>query len=108
MNQSEHVIRVLKRNNKELFDFIIKPKLDSYDSLPAIKTPDGSRPDGVHNKGTVLFYEIYKKYGVEVVRSLVRMFVGLEVKTTEKLLIEVREKISPEVAEFIEKGIETK
>jgi hypothetical protein len=102
------LLYALKRNNAELFDFIIKPKLDSYDSLPAIKTPDGSRPDGVHNKGTVLFYEIYKKYGVEVVKSLVRMFVGLKVKTTEKLLSEVREKISPEVAEFIGKGIGTK
>lgn len=92
-------------NNMDLFNYILKPKVEHCSSLPAIKTLDGHRPDGVHDKGTVLFYQIYKKYGMEVIRKLIQLFVKLETKTTENYLIKVEEIISPEIALFIEKGI---
>lgn len=100
------LLYVISKNDMDLFHSMLKPKLEGYSSLPAIKTVDGSRPEGVHDKGTVLFYEIYQKYGLEIVRKLVQLFVRLEMKTTAKFLEEIKSQISPDIALYIEKGIE--
>ena len=95
----------LSSGDDALFKYILEPKLAKYDSLPAIKTVDGSRPEGVHDKGTVLFYEMYKAFGVEAIRKVVRLFADLETKTTASLIHFLRTDNNNDIADFIEEGI---
>jgi len=95
----------LSRNDMALFDFILKPKLEKSSSFPPIKTPDNSRPNGVHEKGTVLFYELYQKYGVEPVRSAVRIFTDLKIKNTAAFLDMLCNQGQNQIADFIKEGI---
>jgi len=95
----------LNKNDDLLFDFILKPKLEKYKSLPAIRTSDGLRPEGVHDKGTVLFYEMYKLFGVETIAKTVRLFADLEHKNTFSLLQALYDINESDVADFIKNGI---
>jgi len=95
----------IHKDNKKLFDFILNPKLEKYNSLPPIKTSDNSRPEGVHDKGTVLFYKMYQKFGEESLRLVVRMFTDLEVKNTASLLDVLRSNGHSEIADFIDSGL---
>jgi len=95
----------LDSRNSSLFNFILNPKLERYSSLPPIKTVDGSRPDGVHEKGTVLFYKMYKKLGIEAVSKVIRLFTDLDIKTTSSLLDSLYTNNDNEIADFIQKGI---
>ncbi|MDE5991657.1 MAG: hypothetical protein K2G87_01260 [Oscillospiraceae bacterium] len=95
----------LDRNKTEIFDKIIAEHTEKFPELPPIKTADGSHPEGVHTKGTVLFYELYKAFGAETIKSIIRIFVGLEVKTTEKLLAEMKKQGLSEAADVLEKGL---
>jgi hypothetical protein len=99
------LLYALDRNRNDLFDFILQRHLDSYTKYPTIKTFDGKRPEGVHTKGTVLFYEIYIKYGLDTVKKLVKIFTQIDKKTTIALQDAVRAEISSEVADFIEFGV---
>lgn len=81
----------LHKKDPELFDEFLKPKLARYEKLPPIKTRDGSRPEGVHDKGTVLFYRIYQKFGYETMKKVVRCFADLEEKNTANFLTKLRE-----------------
>lgn len=76
----------LDRNKTEIFDAMTAEHLAKAPEFPPIKTADGSRPEGVHTKGTAVFYELYKAFGKETIKSVIRLFVDLDVKTTEKLL----------------------
>jgi len=89
----------------DIFDTMIGEHLAKAPGLPTIKTDDGRRPEGVHTKGTVLFYELYKVFGAETIKSIIRIFVGLNVKTTEKLLDEMKTCGLSEAAAALEKGI---
>jgi len=95
----------LNKNDTALFDFIINPKLEKYHTLPPIKTADGSRPVGVHDKGTVLFYEVYKKFGKDSVRFAVRTFTDLQEKNTNSFLKKLMNNGYNEMAEFINEGL---
>ncbi len=98
----------LDRNKTEIFDAMIAEHMEKYHEFPPIKTEDGSRPEGVHTKGTVLFYELYKAFGAETIKLIIRIFVGLEAKTTEKLLAEMKAQGLSEAADVIEKGLTQK
>lgn len=76
----------LDRNKTEIFEAMTAEHLAKAPEFPPIKTADGSRPEGVHTKGTAVFYELYKAFGKETIKSVIRIFVDLDVKTTEKLL----------------------
>ena len=95
----------LDRNKTEIFDAMIAEHMEKSHGFPPIKTADGSRPEGVHTKGTVLFYELYKAFGAETIKSAIRIFVRLEIKTTEKLLAEMRAQGLSEAADVLEKGL---
>ena len=95
----------LHKNDTALFDYILKPKLEKADLLPPIKTADGSRPDGVHDKGTVLFYELYTLFGVKAVRKAVRLFAGLQHKTTTSFVKSLYDMGENNIADFINEGI---
>ncbi|MBD5138520.1 MAG: M1 family metallopeptidase [Ruminococcus sp.] len=98
----------LDRNKTEIFDAMIAEHMEKSPGFPPIKTADGSRPEGVHTKGTVLFYKLYKTFGAETIKSAIRIFVGLEAKTTEKLLAEMRAQGLSESAGVLEKGLAQK
>lgn len=95
----------LDRGKTDIFDAMIGEHMAKAPGLPPVKTADGSRPEGVHTKGTVLFYELYKVFGAETIKSIIRIFIGLNVKTTEKLLDEMKTCGLSEAAAALEKGI---
>ncbi|MDR0443534.1 MAG: hypothetical protein LBH44_09025 [Treponema sp.] len=101
------LLYALNENNDALFQSIIDGKIKKAGNYPPIKTKDGSRPEGVHDKGTILFYEIYKKHGKDVVTKMVRGFTDLETKDTEHFIKMVEQEIGQEVANEIKKGIES-
>lgn len=95
----------LDRGRTEIFDAIITEHLAKAPDLPPIKTEDGSRPEGVHTKGTAVFYELYKAFGKETIKSVIRIFVDLDVKTTENLLEKMQAAGLTEPAYFLEKNL---
>ena len=95
----------LQKKDNELFDFIMKPKLGKFESLPPIKTIDNSRPEGVHDKGTVLFYEMYSLYGLDAIRKTIRLFTDLSDKTTASLVKKLYDMHENVIAGFIEESI---
>lgn len=95
----------LDRGKTDIFDAMIEEHMAKAPGLPPIKTADGSRPEGVHTKGTVLFYELFKASGAETVKSIIRIFDRLDVKTTERLLDKMREQDLSEAAAALEKGL---
>jgi hypothetical protein len=93
----------LYNGNMEQFNAVIKDTLQRYDDLPPIKTKDGSRPEGVHDKGTILFYNIYRQYGYETISKMLQLFDALAEKTTENFIMSIRRELSPDIAKMIEK-----
>jgi hypothetical protein len=97
----------LNKNDNTSFDHIINSKLERHKrGLPAIKTADGSRPRGVHDTGTVLFYEMYKLYGVEAVKKAVRLFADLEHKNTDSFIQELYNANEDKIADFIKEALD--
>ena len=99
------LIYAIDRKDQALLDYILSQHLEKAPTLPAIRTEDGSRPDGVHSKGTVLFYEVYCKCGIDVIKKILRAFAVAENKTTQQLVSVIRSDISTEAADIIEAGI---
>ena len=95
----------LDRNKTEIFDKMIAEHMEKYPEFPPIKTADGSHPEGVHTKGTVVFYELYKAFGAETIKSIIRLFVDLDVKTTANLLDKMKALGLNEAAEMLEKNL---
>jgi hypothetical protein len=101
------LLYALEYDNNDLFHVILDQKLQrvSKNNYPPIKTADGSRPDGVHDKGTVLFYDIYKKQGKDLLAKMIRGFADLETKNTENYIKQIEKNICKEAAEDIRRGI---
>lgn len=99
------LLYALERGRTDIFSRQIEAHKAAYSSFPAVKTADGSRPDGVHTKGTVIFYELYKRLGAETIKRIIFLFANLETKTTEKLLAAMRRAELSEAADFLEKQI---
>lgn len=95
----------LDRNKTEIFDAMTAEHLAKAPEFPPIKTADGCRPEGVHTKGTAVFYELYKAFGKETIKSVIRIFVDLDVKTTEKLLEKMAALGLNEAADFLDKKL---
>ena len=98
------LLYLLEKEREELVESSIKYRVDNCENTPSMKTDDGSRPQGVHDKGVVLFYKIYKKYEAEVIRKLLCIFYNLEKKDTQNY-IDAINKVLPEVTEMITGGI---
>jgi hypothetical protein len=94
----------LDNNNNDLFDTSIQEREGRSKNYPPIKTADGHRPDGVHDKGTLLFYSIYKIYGIGMIKKLLTAYNALGEKNTENYLKMIYE-IEPEVSRLIKEGI---
>lgn len=76
--------------NKDVFTNKIKYYLDNYgaNSLYLKEKDSDKRPSSlvVHFAGVIIYYNIYLKYGEEVIRKMLKLFDILEEKTTEQLL----------------------
>ncbi|HJD23421.1 MAG TPA: hypothetical protein H9694_04660 [Firmicutes bacterium] len=96
----------LHKGDTALFDYILRPKLENAPSLPAIRTADGSRPQGVHDKGTALWYGVYQQYGYETMCRLVRIFTDLPCKNTENFLAELERQGLRDAASLIRAGLD--
>ena len=96
----------LKSGNSAEFNNLINKAISSARSMPPIRTADGSRPDGVHVKGTALFYEVYTKHGYDAVAAMLKIFDELETKTTEAFIREISSQLGSEIASIITSGID--
>ena len=93
------------KRDTEYFNKKIKYHKEIAEASPPIKPKNLKRPEkGVHSKGTVLLFEIYEKYGTESVKSLLRIYVSLEIKTTEEFIKQV-ENYNMDIASYLVKGI---
>ncbi|MBS4539359.1 hypothetical protein GOQ27_12860 [Clostridium sp. D2Q-11] len=90
---------------EEKYDEYMEGIRERAQKYPQIKTRDGKRPEGVHAAGTYLFHELKVKFGEEVFIEIIKLFIKLDKKTTEKLLNSVRENINEEITIYIERGI---
>lgn len=95
----------LKSNNKVLFDSILTPKIKRYSDLPSIRTVDGSRPKGVHDKGTVLFYKLYLETDFQTIEKVLRCFADLKFKNTHNFIKKLRHRGLKKAADIIEQGL---
>jgi len=93
------------KQNSDYFNKKIEYHKEIANDSPPIKPADLKRPQkGVHSKGTVLFFGIYEKYGIEEIKKLLRIFVGLEEKTTDEFLRQI-EAHNMDIAHYLAKGI---
>lgn len=58
-----------------------------------------------NTKGTVLFFEVYQQFGVQVTEQLVRLFSTLKVKSTAYYLEDIKKNIGKEVSHYIEEKL---
>ena len=95
--------------NRKLFNRKIRLGKLTYRKTPIIKPPDLTRPTdtwGVHIRGVMLFYEIYRKYGEETVLKLLQILAGQE--TTEHFLAEVSAQMGDALMRVIEQNLTAK
>ncbi|MBN2794655.1 MAG: hypothetical protein JXR88_04565 [Clostridia bacterium] len=72
---------------------------------PAIRTPDNSRPEGVHFKGVYLFHLASKEFGEDIIVAFIKIFVDLKEKNTANFLTAICSKLGKEVHDFISVGL---
>ncbi|MEZ3421252.1 MAG: hypothetical protein K1V95_04955 [Eubacterium sp.] len=96
----------LRSDNESLFESMLLPKIKKYKELPDIRTADGSRPEGVHDKGTVLFYKVYLETDLETMETILRCFSDLKIKNTRRFLKKLKQKKLFKAAEIIENGLD--
>jgi hypothetical protein len=81
------LLYILSMNENEFFESHISWAKEKYKDTPVIKSPDGKRPaDGVHIRGVMMFYEIYLKYGIETITTILKTLSELAKPTTENFL----------------------
>jgi len=88
------------------FDSVIQDRAKRAKYAPAIKTADGSRPDGVHDAGVILFYEIFKKYGFATIEKMLKLFDSLTDKSTDRFLELVDAKMGAQIAAALRNGVD--
>jgi len=103
------LLYILSLNEKEFFENHISKAKENYKDTPVIKSLDGKRPnDGVHTRGVMMFYEIYREYGIEVITTILKGLIELNKHTTENFLVELKNKIGSDIPNKIEQGLTMK
>lgn len=83
---------------------------ENYLKTSVIKPIDLKRPAwGVHVRGVMMFYEIYKKYGAETILKIMQVLASLKETgkevTTDYFLTELKVKVGNKISELIERGL---
>jgi hypothetical protein len=100
------ILYALKKGDNDLLGQLLEWPQKHYLEAPVIQSPDGSRPnEGVHERGTMMLYELYKAYGTEIIIIILKTFVEIPEKTTASLLAALRAKIGDDIPDLIEKGL---
>ena len=103
------LIYILSLGDKEFFESHLSWAKEKYKDTPVIKSPDAKRPaDGVHIRGVMMFYEIYLKYGIETIITMLKILAELKDKTTANFLAEIKNKIGDDIPAKIERGLTAK
>ena len=71
-----------------------------------IRTPDGAAPPDVHERGTILFYHLYEKYGKEAIARLLRLYQTLPLPRTTEAFLAALSPLSPQLAADIEGNLD--
>jgi len=103
------LLYLLSVGNHRLFNKKIWLGKLTYKRTPVIEPPDLTRPIdtwGVHIRGVMLFYKIYRKYGTETVLKLLRILAGQA--TTENFLADIRAQMGDTLACLIERNLTAK
>lgn len=73
----------------------------------AIRPKSGSsRPESVHTKGVIVFDKLRNKFGKETILRIIKLFIEIEHKTTENLLVAIKQKINEDVADQLRNMID--
>jgi len=100
------LLYILSLGDGEFFEGHLSWAKERYRETPVIKSPDGSRPaDGVHIRGVMLFYEIYRKYGAEKVTKILQILNGISVKTTANFLAQLKRQMDDGISDAIGRGL---
>ena len=70
-----------------------------------LRGAENSRPDNVHEVGTLVYYEIYMQYGKGAIKTLLKTFDALEQKNTASFLASLKSGGFPEFAEMIKRHL---
>ena len=85
-------------------------ELEDYLNTPVIKPADLRRPEGgVHTRGVMMFYEIYREYGAETMLKILQVLANLRTTgkelTTDCFLSELEAKVDDKIAYAIKRGL---
>ena len=81
-------------------------EFDTIDNSYVIKTADLSCPQfGAHTRGALLFYEVYRRYGTDAIKTILLTMGELDAPDTEMLLAKLRIKLGEEIPNLIERGL---
>lgn len=103
------LLYILSLGDKGFFESQLSWAKEKYKDTPVIKSPDLKRPaDGVHIRGVMMFYEIYREYGAEKIIKILQILSDLKMKTTETFLSELKTQMDGDISEVIERGLAMK
>ena len=94
---------LIENGYEDYIDYVIQFYYE-VEEPGSIRTKDGSRPEQVHIKGTLLFYNIYEKYGLDTIKDFLEAFVKLKEKNTENW-INILEEKHPHIIPHIIDGL---
>lgn len=75
-----------EEHNLSYFEHLLKERYRGYKGNYKLNALSDQRPDDVHETGTLIYYEIYKKYGKDAIKTLLKIFDQLENKNTDSFL----------------------
>lgn len=106
------LLYILSLGEKEFLEkhIIEMNENEHYLKTSIIKPLDLKRPAwGVHTRGVMMFYEIYGKYGAEIILKILQVLAGLKETgkevTTDYFLSELRAKVNNDIPKLIERGL---
>ena len=95
----------LSQGKREFFRQTIERRRQGLADGGVIRTPDGAAPPDVHERGTILFYHLYKKYGREAIARLLRLYQTLPLPRTTEAFLAALSPLSPQIAADIDRNL---
>lgn len=96
----------LSQGKTEFFRQTIERRRQGLAAGGVIRTPDGAAPPDVHERGTILFYHLYEKYGKEAIARLLRLYQTLPLPRTTEAFLAALSPLSPQLAADIEGNLD--
>ncbi len=73
-------------HDPDFFEQQINEQIREYHGTGSLRPNGDQRPSDVHETGTLLYYDLYRKYGAEGIRTLLQTFDQLPIKNTAHFL----------------------